>query len=165
MIDIEELSGAGLVGRRLVGVTAAWHHDGDDEPSLLHLWLHLEGLGPVLFHTPSTGLSLRAEQPCAPYSMAPYGSVRVADDPPGVPVTGFVGQVVRSVREIGYDDGRVGFPAGLALGFPGGSVRLLALVDELVVARDRHLGAVEAHLSEGPDLAAAGGVPCAGGRG
>ncbi|WP_231978137.1 hypothetical protein [Streptomyces sp. TLI_053] len=42
----------------------------------------------------------------------------------------------------------VGFTAGLTLQFPGGSVRLLGLVDDLLVAHDRHPGAVEAHLHE-----------------
>ncbi|MET8543052.1 hypothetical protein ABZW03_20725 [Kitasatospora sp. NPDC004799] len=153
MTDTDELSGADLVGRRLQGVTAAWHRYADREPSLLHLWLRLEGLGPVLFHTPSTGLSLRAGPPHGPHATAPYGSVLVTDDPPQVPVTRFVGRPIRSVREIGYDDGQVAFPAGLALLFPGGSVRLLALVDEPVVAHDRDLGAVEAHLHEDAALA------------
>ncbi|MER7765691.1 hypothetical protein [Kitasatospora sp. NPDC096140] len=162
MIDIEEPSGADLIGRRLLKVTAAWHHHGDDEPSLLHLWLHLEGLGPVLFHTPSTGLSLRAERPHGPYAMAQYGSVRVTDDPPGVPLTGFVGQPVRAVREIGYADGRVAFTAGLTFRFPGGDVRLFALVDELTIADDRHPGPAGAHLHEGPDLTRAAGARPAG---
>ncbi|MFJ8623406.1 hypothetical protein ACIRD3_11235 [Kitasatospora sp. NPDC093550] len=167
MTGDEELSGADLAGRRLLRVSAAWHHGAgadDGPPSLLHLWLHLEGLGPVLVHTPSTGLSLRAERPHGPYDMGRHGSVRVTGDPPELPVSGFVGQPVRSVRGIGYDDGRVAFPAGLALRFPGGGVRLLALVDELLITADRRhpgpaeggLGPVEAHLREGPGLAPAG---------
>ncbi|MFF3655930.1 hypothetical protein [Streptomyces olivochromogenes] len=55
MTDEEELYAADLIGKRLLRVTTAWHHYAADEPSLLHLWLHLEGLGPVHFHTPSTG--------------------------------------------------------------------------------------------------------------
>jgi hypothetical protein len=124
VIDDEELFAADLIGRRVLKMTTAWHQYADDEPSLVHLWLHPEGLGPVPFHTPSTGLSLRADQPHGPYSMEEHGSVSVADDPPDVPVTRFVGQPIRSVREIDYNDGHVGFTTGLTLQFPGGSIRL-----------------------------------------
>ncbi|WP_344608337.1 hypothetical protein [Streptomyces glaucus] len=153
MTDDKELLAADLIGKRLVRVTAARHHCSDGEPSLLHLWLHLEELGPVLFHTPGTGLSLRADQPHGPYAMAEHGDVSVADDPPDIALTRFVGQPVRSVREIGYDDGRADFTAGLALHFPSGSVRLLGLDDDLLIAHDQRLGAVEAHLHEDVFLA------------
>ncbi|MFD7876051.1 hypothetical protein ACFV5G_18435 [Streptomyces sp. NPDC059766] len=163
MIDDEELIPADLIGRRLLKATTAWHHHADDEPSLVHLWLHLEGLGPVQFHTPSTGVALRADQPHGPYSMDEYGSVSVADDSPDDPVTSFVGQPVRSVRQIRYDDGHVGFTAGLTLQFPGGSIRLLGLDDDLLIAHDQHLGAVEAHLHEDVTIArvvqTSGGFP------
>ncbi|MFD9124565.1 hypothetical protein [Kitasatospora sp. NPDC059571] len=153
MIDDEELFAADLIGRRLLKLTTAWHHHADDDPSLVHLWLHLEGLGPVLFHTPSTGVSLRPDRPHGPYSMEEYGSVSVIDDSPDVPVTRFVGQVIRSVRQIDYNDGRVSFTAGLTLQFPKGSIRLLGLVDDLLIAHDQPLGAVEAHLHEDVTLA------------
>lgn len=152
MID-DELFAADLIGRRLLRVTTAWHHYSDDEPSLLHLWLHLEGLGPVLFHTPSTGLSLRIDQPHGPYSMEEHGSVSVVDDSPDIPVTRFVGQLIRSVREIRYEDGRVNFAAGLTLQFPSGSVRLLGPDDDLVIARDQQSSSVEAHLREDVTIA------------
>ncbi|MFD5270885.1 hypothetical protein [Streptomyces sp. NPDC058335] len=118
MIDDEELSAADLIGRRLLHVTTARHHHSDDERPLLHLWLRLEGLGPVLFHTPGTGLSLRVDQPHGPYSMAEHGRVSVVDDAPDVSVTRLVGQPIRSVREIGYEAGRVDFTAGLTRQFP-----------------------------------------------
>ncbi|MEV4614977.1 hypothetical protein AB0K43_20620 [Kitasatospora sp. NPDC049258] len=163
MIDDEELSVADLIGKRLLKVTTAWHHYAADDPTLVHLWLHLESLGPVLFHTPSTGVSVRADQPHGPYSMEEHGSVSVIDDSPDVPVTQFVGQTIRSVRQIGYNDGRVSFTAGLTLLFPSGSVRLLGLVDDLLIAHDKHLGAVEAHLNEDVTLArvvqTSGGCP------
>ncbi|MFJ8025526.1 hypothetical protein [Streptomyces sp. NPDC096311] len=153
MIDARELLAADLVGKRLVQVTTGWHHYSDDESSLLHLWLHLEELGPVLFHTPGTGLSLRVDQPHGPYAMAEHGNVSVVNDSSDIPLTRFVGQPVRSVREISYNDGRVEFTAGLTLQFPSGSVRLLGLDDDLVIAHDQHLGAVEAHLLEGVSIA------------
>ncbi len=153
MTDDEELSVADLVNKRLLRVTTAWHHYAEDEPSLLHLWLHLEGLGPVLFHTPGTGLSLRTDQPDEPYSMDPHGHVTVTDDSLDVPVTRFVGQSIRSVREIRYRDARIDFAAGLTLQFPSGSIRMLALDDDLVLACDQHLGPVEASLHEDVTLA------------
>jgi hypothetical protein len=163
MIEGEELFAADLIGKRLMRVTTSWHHYVEDEPSLLHLWLHLEGLGPVQFRTPGTGLSLTVDQPHEPYSMAEHGSVSVVDDSPDIPVTRFVGQLIRSVREISYRDGRVDFTAGLTLQFPSGSVRLLALDDELVLAHDQHLGPVEAYLHEDATLArvvqTSGGCP------
>ncbi|MGW1785589.1 hypothetical protein ACWCQQ_41875 [Streptomyces sp. NPDC002143] len=103
MIDDEALHAADLIGKRLVQVTTAWHHYSDDEPSLLHLWLHLEELGPVQFHTPGTGLSLRVDQPHGPYAMAEHGNVSVADDSPDIPLTRFVGQPARSVLIIAHD--------------------------------------------------------------
>ncbi|MFD6431673.1 hypothetical protein [Streptomyces venezuelae] len=149
MIDAEQpLSAADLMGRRLLKVTTAHHHYRDGAPSLLHLWLHLDGLGPVRCHTPSTGLSLFADEPHGPYSMGEYGSVSVVDDARDVPVTRFVGQPVRSVREIRYHDGHVDFTVGLTLRFADGDIRLLGLDDDLVIAHDQHLGAVEAHLHE-----------------
>ncbi|MFE9429309.1 hypothetical protein ACFYNO_40925 [Kitasatospora sp. NPDC006697] len=153
MTDDEELVAADLVGKRLLRVTTAWHHYAEDKPSLLHLWLHLEGLGPVLFHTPGTGLSLRTDQPHEPYSMGQDGQVTATDDSPDVPVARFVGQTIRSVREIRYRDARIGFAAGLTLRFPGGSIRLLALDDDLLLACDQHLGPVEASLHEDVTLA------------
>ncbi|MER5356553.1 hypothetical protein ABT093_40315 [Kitasatospora sp. NPDC002551] len=153
MTDDEELSVADLVGKRLLRVTTAWHHHAEDEPSLLHLWLHLEGLGPVLFHTPGTGLSLRTDQPHEPYSMEQDGHVTVTNDSPNVPVARFVGQTIRSVREIRYRGVGIDFAAGLTLQFPGASIRLLALDDDLLLACDQHLGPVEASLHEDVTLA------------
>ncbi|WHM41087.1 hypothetical protein [Streptomyces sp. BPTC-684] len=153
MTDDEELCAADLIGRRLLRVPTAWHHYPGVEPSLLHLWLDLEGLGPVRFHTPGTGLSLRIDQPHQPYSMDEYGSVTVVEASPDVPVTRFVGQPIRSVRDIRYRDARVDFTAGVTLQFPAGSIRLLALDDDLVLAHERDLGPVESHLHEDVNLA------------
>ncbi|MFH9471837.1 hypothetical protein ACH4LT_31955 [Streptomyces clavifer] len=79
--DNEELCAADLIGRRLLKVTTALLHYADDEPSLVHLWLHLDGLGPVLFHTPSTGLRLLLDEPHGPYAVegpAPDAEVRTS---------------------------------------------------------------------------------------
>ncbi|MEU6968519.1 hypothetical protein AB0A71_12390 [Kitasatospora aureofaciens] len=72
MINAEDLA-----GRRLMKVTTSWHPYQETEPSLLHLWLHLDGLGPVRFHTPGDGLSLEIDQPHGPYDMAEYGHTTV----------------------------------------------------------------------------------------
>ncbi|MGV9313908.1 hypothetical protein ACWDR0_17220 [Streptomyces sp. NPDC003691] len=133
MTDRVKVSAEDLVGKRLLRVTTSWHRYGDEDRSLLHLWLHLEGLGPVQCHTPGTGLSLRTDRPHEPYSMGEYGSVLVETDTPETPLTRYLGEPIGTVREIRYDDGRVRFPAGLALCFPEGTIRLLALDDELIV--------------------------------
>ncbi|MGW7582380.1 hypothetical protein ACWGKU_15255 [Kitasatospora sp. NPDC054768] len=97
MTDDQELFASDVIGRRLLRVTTAWHHYAGDEPSLLHLRLHLEGLGPVFFHTPGTGLLLRIDQPHEPCSMEQYGSVVVVEDSPVLSVIRFIGEPVRSV--------------------------------------------------------------------
>ncbi|MEV4436576.1 hypothetical protein [Streptomyces sp. NPDC049585] len=161
MIDHEELDAADLIGRRLLRVTAAWlQHDGVT-PSLLSLWLHLEEMGPVLFHTPSAGLSLRTASAGELYQVGECGSVSVVDDPPDLSVTRFVGQPIRSAYQIVYRDGRTGFSAGLTLRFPNGTVRLLALDDDLVIAGDQDLGPVEAHLHADVHLARVVQTGCA----
>ncbi|MFJ5230057.1 hypothetical protein ACIQBJ_09170 [Kitasatospora sp. NPDC088391] len=54
-----------LVGRQVQGVTCSWFHarDGGGEPELLHMWLHMEDLGPVRFHTLDHILDLRIDDP------------------------------------------------------------------------------------------------------
>lgn len=80
--------------------------------------------------------------------MEQYGDVKVAYDAPNIAVTQFIGQPIRSVREITYRDARVEFVAGLTLQFPGGFVRLLALDDELILAHDVDLDGIAANLHE-----------------
>ncbi|MER7758656.1 hypothetical protein [Streptomyces sp. NPDC097619] len=143
MIDAED-----LVGRRLLKVTTSWHHYQETEPSLLHMWLHMEGLGPVRFHTPGDGLSLEIDQPDGPYDMDEYGHTTVEDDLPDFPMARFVGRRILSVREIRYQHGDHDFAIGITVRFPTGTIRVLNLADELVLAHDRHLGPVEAHLRE-----------------
>ncbi|MDI2129562.1 hypothetical protein [Yinghuangia seranimata] len=140
-----------LVGRRLLRVTSAWYHYGDNEPELLHVWLHMDGLGPVQAHTPGEGLALLLTKPHEPYTMDEYGSVTLDDDSPDVALTRFVGETVRAVRSITYRDGRFASPSGVVLEFDGGRVRLLAFGDGLVVGDDRRLGTVEACLHEEDD--------------
>ncbi|WP_432128648.1 hypothetical protein [Streptomyces sp. bgisy082] len=141
MINAED-----LVGRHLLKVTTSWHHFQETEPSLLHMWLHMAGLGPVRFHTQGDGLSLRIDQPHGPYDMDVHGHTTVEENLPGFPMTRFTGQQVLSVREIRYQDRDYDFAIGVAVRFPGGTVRVLDLADELVLAHDQHLGPVEVRL-------------------
>ncbi|MFF5922584.1 hypothetical protein ACFY8C_30255 [Streptomyces flavochromogenes] len=143
MINAED-----LVGKRLLKVTTSWHHYRDTEPSLLHVWLHMDGLGPVRFHTPGDGLLMEIDQPHGPYSMDEYGHTTVEGDPPGFPVTRFIGQWILAVREIRYQDGDYDIAVGVSVQFSNGVIRILNLADEIVLAHDRHLGPVEAHLHE-----------------
>ncbi|WP_405003511.1 hypothetical protein OHV13_03115 [Kitasatospora purpeofusca] len=148
MIDEEPVTTADLVGARLTRVTAARHHRRPvTAPQLSHLWLHLEGLGPVLFRSPGSGLSFRADA-----AGATDGTTTT--DPADLPLTRFLGQSIRSVGAIEYRDGGSAFTAGLALGFEGGRVRLLGLDGALlVVGPEEHLGGVEARLHEDTALA------------
>ncbi|MFJ5173546.1 hypothetical protein ACIP68_06820 [Streptomyces griseoviridis] len=143
MINAED-----LVGRRLLKVTTSWHHYEKTEPSLPHMWLHMDGVGPVRFHTPGDGLSMEIDQPHGPYDMDDYGHTTVEDDLPDFPMTRFVGRQILSSREIRYRHDNLDFAVGIALQFANGSIRVLNLADELVLAHDQHLGPVKAHLQE-----------------
>ncbi|MDN3262445.1 hypothetical protein QWJ26_22070 [Streptomyces sp. CSDS2] len=142
------ISAEDLVGKRLLQVTTSWHHYQDTEPSLLHMWWHMDGLGPVRFHTPGDGLSMEIDEPHGPYDMGEYGHTTVEADLPGFPVTRFVGRQVLAVRETRCRHGDYDVAVGLAARFPNGTIRVLNLADELVLAQDRHLGPVEEHLHE-----------------
>ncbi|MEY9877814.1 hypothetical protein ABH931_007338 [Streptacidiphilus sp. MAP12-33] len=142
MIESED-----LVDGRLLKVTTSWHHYPEIEPSLLHMWLHVDGLGPVRFHTPGSGLSMELDEPHGPYDMDEFGHTTVEDDLPAFPMTRFVGQRILSAPEIRYRSEHLDFAIGVALRFESGTVRVLNLGDEIVVADDdEHLGPVEEHL-------------------
>ncbi|MDH6129954.1 hypothetical protein, partial [Kitasatospora sp. GP82] len=126
-IDAED-----LVGRRLLQVTTSWHYYPETEPSFLHMWLHMDGLGPVRFHTPGDGLALEIDQPHGPYDMDEYGHTTVENDLPDFPMTPFIGQQILSVREIRYRDKNIDFAAGITVQFPSASIRVLNLADEIV---------------------------------
>ena len=127
-----------LVGRRLEQVTLSLHeHPSADEPSLVHMWLHLSGLGPVRFHTaPDDSIELALDQPHGDYDMDEYGRVVVAPAPPAFPMSGFLGRSIRAVRYI--VDRHLDAEIGLLLEFDRGRVRVLNLADELVIT-DRAL--------------------------
>ncbi|MFK0203242.1 hypothetical protein [Streptomyces lavendulae] len=133
-----------LVGRRLLKVTTSWHHHRNTAPSLLHMWLHMDGLGPIRFHAVGDGLSLGIDRPHGPYDMDEYGHTTVEDDLPAFPMTPFVGRRILSTREIRHR--RLDFAVGITLRFASGSIRVLNLADDIVLAHDRHLGPVETRL-------------------
>lgn len=133
-IDENHLAMYSLLGSRLLRVTTARRHAATGVRPLLNLWLHLEGLGRVRVHTPGAGLWPSREESSQPYDVREH--VTVTDDPPDIPLTARVGQVLYGVREIGYRDGGTGYAAGLTLVFPGGAVRLLAPDDDDLVVTD-----------------------------
>ncbi|WP_241748421.1 hypothetical protein [Streptomyces sp. M3] len=153
MTDDEELYASDLLGRRLLGVTA----EGGTPARPSRLRLHVEEVGAVLLRAAGPGLSLSAD----PGAGAGAGDgVGMGAD--AVPVTGaqgcapvrrFVGQPIRSVREVRHRDGRVDRACGLAFRFADGGFRVLVLDGELVLAHDRLPGAVEEHLHEDVTLA------------
>ncbi|MEW1700983.1 MULTISPECIES: hypothetical protein [unclassified Streptomyces] len=133
-----------LLGRRLAQVTTSWHHHREDEPSLLHMWLRLDGLGPVRFHTAGGDLPLmEIDEPHGPYDMDEYGRVTVEHDLPGFPLTGYAGERIVSVREVRQSYRHLDIPVGLALRFESGGVSVLDLGDDLVVTPDRRPDPVE----------------------
>ncbi|MFJ2810562.1 hypothetical protein [Kitasatospora sp. NPDC087271] len=127
-----------LCGRRALRVVCSWFHstDGDEpEPELVHMWLLLDGLGPVLFHTIDHILDLRIDEPHGSYDMGEYGHVTVGDAPDDFPLAPFVGHeilTVRHVRQLSLDTS-----VGIVAGFATGDVRILALADDLVVTASR----------------------------
>ncbi|MFE2248721.1 hypothetical protein [Streptomyces lavendulae] len=145
MINAED-----LVDRRLLKVTTSWHHYRETAPSLLHMWLHMDGLGPVRFHTVGDGLSLEIDQPHGPYGMDEYGRTTVEENLPDFPVTRFVGQRILSVREIRCRNGTYDFAAGIGVRFPSGTIRILNLADEIVLAHEQHLGPAETNSGVDP---------------
>lgn len=107
-------------------------HSIADEPSLVHMWLHVSGLGPVLFHTaPDDSIELTLDQPHGHYDMDECGRIVVAPAPSAFPMSGFLGQSIRAVRHI--VDRHLDAEIGLLLEFDRGRVRVLNLADELVV--------------------------------
>ncbi|GAA2229388.1 hypothetical protein GCM10010232_14550 [Streptomyces amakusaensis] len=143
------IDAAGLTGRRLRAVTTSWHHHPESEPSLLHLWLHLDGLGPVRFHGTNDRILLDVDEPHGPYDMGEYGHTTVERDLPGFPVHRFLGRRILSVRAIRHQDGEFDCAVGLALRFPGGDIRVLDLRDDLVVTGEE-LSTLDPELREGP---------------
>lgn len=120
-----------LVGRRLDGVTVSWHRYPGEEPSHLHVWLSVEGLGQVRLHTPGDAVTLDLDEPHGPYSMAEHGQVTVEPAAPGFPLSRFVGERVEAVGEV--RDATLDAAVGFVLRFPSGGVEVWNRADEIEI--------------------------------
>ncbi|WP_225853444.1 hypothetical protein [Micromonospora sp. AMSO1212t] len=70
-----------VIGRNLVAVTEARHWSGGrrsgDEESLLHFWLHFQGVPAVMANESGDLLRLQFAEPYAAYDMGEFGETRV----------------------------------------------------------------------------------------
>ncbi|MGW4679128.1 hypothetical protein ACWEOS_11770 [Micromonospora taraxaci] len=70
-----------VIGRDLVAVTEARHwfggRRGGDAESLLHFWLHFQGMPPLMAHGSGELLLLEFSEPYAAYDMGDDGETRV----------------------------------------------------------------------------------------
>lgn len=70
-----------VIGRDLVAVMEArhWHHGrrAGDAESLLHFWLHFQGVPPLMAHGCGDRLFLEFSEPYAAYDLGEYGEARV----------------------------------------------------------------------------------------
>jgi hypothetical protein len=80
--------------------------------------------------------------------MDEYGHTTVEDNLPDFPMTPFIGQQILSIQEIRYQHNTYDIAVGITLQFEAGSIRVLNLADEIVLANDHDLGPVETHLHE-----------------
>ncbi|MFI9235400.1 hypothetical protein [Streptomyces sp. NPDC053079] len=80
--------------------------------------------------------------------MDEYGRTTVEGDVRDFPMSPFIGQQILAIRTIHYRDGNVDFAIGITIQFTGGTVRVLNLADDLILAHEQHLGAVEKYLHE-----------------
>ncbi|MFJ8867760.1 hypothetical protein ACIRD6_18630 [Streptomyces sp. NPDC102473] len=131
-----------LLGKRLLGATVSQDGPAGSSSSLV---LHTEEQGPFCLRPRGSTLSLTAVPPAGPTPAAETGQDHA--------MARFIGAPIRSVREIHHRHDGVDLVAGLTFQFPDGDVRVLVLDGELVIAHDRHLGEVEAHLHEDLTLA------------
>ncbi|MEU7807289.1 MULTISPECIES: hypothetical protein [unclassified Micromonospora] len=70
-----------VIGRNLVAVTEARHWSGGrrsgDAESLLHFWLHFQGVPVLMAHGSGELLRLQFAEPYAAYDMGEFGETRV----------------------------------------------------------------------------------------
>lgn len=134
----QEPSPAGLwrpqvLDRQLVAVTASWHERaGVVHPLPLHVWLHVEGTGPIQLATGDGGaLELVAADPYRPYDLGAQGRVRVEAAQAAFPFAAHVGQEIVAIDDLGTR--RFDRPLGIVVTFSSGAVAAANLGDELVV--------------------------------
>ncbi|MBY8874188.1 hypothetical protein K7640_20375 [Micromonospora sp. PLK6-60] len=125
-----------FLGRRVVTVTEARHWpDGrppEEEPALLHFWLHVEGGAALMFHGAGDHLRLSRAQPYPAYEMGEYGRVRVAAaQPPGV-LASFAERPLDDAALLYLDADRRS-PSGVRLRFPGDDLIVASVGDEWLI--------------------------------
>jgi hypothetical protein len=94
------------------------------------LWLSVDGLGTLRLHT-LDGLVITRDDVSAPYDLGEHGRVVVEPSGPA-PLMERVGEPIEAVSRL--EQFPPGASVGVLLDFPGGSVGLADLGDELVVA-------------------------------
>ncbi|WP_157537513.1 hypothetical protein [Nocardioides sp. Root190] len=120
-----------FVGRTLTGMSSSWHEfEGSRSPEPVHLWLFVDGLGSLRFHT-RDGLVITRDGPHVAYDMGEHGRVVVEPSGPQA-LLERVGERIRSVARLHASP--PGMTAGVLLEFSGGSVGIADVGDELVVA-------------------------------
>jgi hypothetical protein len=127
-VDVEPEA---MVGRSLTAVSSSWHElEGHRSKEPVHLWLSVDGLGTLRLHT-LDGLVITRDAVSAPYDLGEHGRVVVEPSGPA-PLMERVGEPIEAVSRL--EQFPPGASVGVLLDFPGGSVGIADLGDELVVA-------------------------------
>lgn len=126
-----------LAGRTLLGVTANGFHGpaAGDQPSLVHVWLDVEGIGQVMCHS-RLALELYRWFPDEPYDMQELGRVTVGPVDDTFPLARFIGSridMVRIVQELHTRGPAVWCDIGMSRYAGADRAQVLGIVDDLVV--------------------------------
>jgi hypothetical protein len=120
-----------IVGHTLAGVSSSWHDfQGRRSARPVRVWLHLDGLGTLRLHT-LNGLVITSDDVDQPHELGEYGRILVEEPGP----TALIERVGERIDEVSrLDQDPPGMTVGFVLHFPGDSVAVADLGDELVVA-------------------------------
>ncbi|WP_238015602.1 hypothetical protein KZZ52_55575 [Dactylosporangium sp. AC04546] len=141
-----------VIGRRLDAVTEARHwyagrRDGDAE-SLVHFWLHFEGVPPVMAHSTGEHLLLEFAEPYASYDMREYGETRVEPAQPPDVLAAYKGQLLLNVAPIqGYSSEPSA--GGVQLRFEHEDLVVVSLGDEWLLTQGPVPAQFAAYLTVG----------------
>ena len=146
-----------MLGGRLLAVTEARHwHGGEragDSESLLHFWLHSEGLSPVEFHGRGDELVLDQAEPYGSYDLQEDGKTIVAPAQQPDLLAGVVGQRLRSVTPV-FAPGQC--LAGVLLRFERQDVLVISIGDEWLLTQGEIPPAIRDHVTTGEQFFADG---------
>lgn len=119
-----------IVGHTLIGVSSSWHEfEGRRSAEPVHLWLSFDGLGTLRLHS-LNGLMITSDDVYDPDDMGEHGRILVEQSGP----TSLVERVGEHVERVSrLDQAPPGASVGIVLHFPGGSVGIADLGDDLVV--------------------------------